>query len=215
MSAPTSILGPKMSTRPSFANRIQSNDRLLAELEPTIEPAACLEVAAEIGVRLARETIWDSGRCVWLGPRCSDRASHPTGLYPPTSIPGPQALACSSPLCGGWGESRRSAWPQSARSVRRWLEFTVCERQIYSGSIRGLLVSAGRRCAQRSRWRSPRLVDEAAIQLRLCREIKEETRKGSGTCWPAKPARSLACSGSGVTLATTRCWSGRSGLGML
>ena len=38
-----------------------------ARPEQVIHPAACLEVAVEIGTRLAREAIWDGDCCIWLG----------------------------------------------------------------------------------------------------------------------------------------------------
>ena len=67
-SALTSILGPKMSTR-LFVRQVGSKAAFAssAEHEQAIEPAACLEVAVEIGTPLAREAIWHGDRCTWLG----------------------------------------------------------------------------------------------------------------------------------------------------
>ena len=125
-------------------------------------------------------------------------------------MPGPQAWDCFSPLCGRQRAWRKSAWPRSARSARRWPGFIACERQIRSACTRGRLASAGRRRGQHSRSKSSRCSMKRRSSCGSAGLVKEEMQRGNGTCCPAKLARSLERFGSDIASPTTPCWNGQS-----
>ena len=165
------------------------------EREQAMQPAACLEVAVEIGTRLAREAIWHGDRCIWLGAAMLGPGVTSYGTLRPDVYSGTAGVGLFLAALWQVARSRRSARRRSARFVRRWSGFTACERQIDSGSTRGLLASAGPRRGQQSRSKSRGWLTKLRSSWSSAAIMKEEKRKANGTCWPAKPARSLACSG--------------------
>ena len=150
----------------------------LAELEPTIEPAACLEVAAEIGVRLARETIWDSGRCVWLGhemlgPGVTSYGTLPADVYSGTA--GVGLFLAALWRVGRIEEIRLTAIGairQALAGVHDLRETNLLG--LYTGAL-GVCWAAVRAAIS---LEESELVDEAAIQLRLCRDHQRGNAEG-------------------------------------
>ena len=150
-----------------------------AEREQAIQPAACLEVAVEIGTRLAREAIWHGDRCTWLGAEMvgpgvtSSRDFAPRRLFREAQVWG-----CSSPLCGRWRaveEVRQAA----LGAVRQALAGVQGLREtnrlgLYTGALGVCWASAWAAISLEESG----LVDEAMIQLKLCRDHEIGTAAG-------------------------------------
>ena len=150
----------------------------LAEREQAIQPAACLEVAVEIGTRLAREAIWHGDRCTSLGAEM---------LAP--------GVTCYGTLCpdvysgiAGVGLFLAALW-QVARIEDVRLAALGAIRQALAGvhglretNLLGLYTGALGVCWAVVRsaisLEELRLVDEAVIQLQLCQNYQRAKTEG-------------------------------------
>ncbi len=148
------------------------------ECGQAIQPAGCLEVAAEIGTRLAREAIWHGDRCTWLGAEVLAQGVTCYGTLGSDVYSG----------IAGVGLFLAALW-QTARIEEVRLAAVGAIRQALAGVHRlretnplGLYTGALGVC-----WAAVRaaisleeagLVDEAAIQLRLCRDHERGNAEG-------------------------------------
>jgi hypothetical protein len=141
-----------------------------AEHEQAIEPAACLEVAVEIGARLAREAIRHGDRCTWLGAEILGPGATSYGTLCPDVYSG----------TAGVGLFLAALW-QAARIEEVRLAAVGAIRQALAGlhglrdaNLLGLYTGALGVCWAAVRaaisLEESRLVDEAVIQLQLCRD---------------------------------------------
>ena len=141
-----------------------------AEHEQTIEPAACLEVAVEIGATLAREAIRHGDRCTWLGHEMLGPGATSYGTLCPDVYTG----------TAGVGLFLAALW-QAARIEEVRLAAVGAIRQALGGlhglretNLLGLYTGALGVCWAAVRaaisLEESRLVDEAVIQLQLCRD---------------------------------------------
>ena len=141
-----------------------------AEHEQAIEPAACLEVAVEIGARLAREAICHGDRCTWLGAEMLGPGATSYGTLCPDVYSG----------TAGVGLFLAALW-QAARIEEVRLAAVGAIRQALAGlhglretNLLGLYTGALGVCWAAVRaaisLEELRLVDEAVIQLQLCRD---------------------------------------------
>jgi hypothetical protein len=143
-----------------------------AEREQAIEPAACLEVAVEIGARLAREAIRPGDRCTWLGAEILGPGATSYGTLCPDVYSG----------TAGVGLFLAVLW-QAVRIEEVRLIAVGAIRQALAGlqglretNLLGLYTGALGVC-----WAAMRaaisleesgLVDEATIELQLCRDYQ-------------------------------------------
>jgi Lanthionine synthetase C-like protein/HopA1 effector protein family len=142
------------------------------EREQAIQPTACLNVAVEIGTRLARETIWHGDRCTWLGAEMLGPGVTSYGTLCPDVYSG----------IAGVGLFLAALW-QVARIEEVRLAAVGAIRQALAGvdglretNVVGLYTGALGVC-----WAAVRaaisleesgLVDEATIELQLCRDCQ-------------------------------------------
>ena len=143
-----------------------------AEHEQATEPAACLEVAVEIGARLAREAIRHGDRCTWLGAEMLGPGATSYGTLCPDVYSG----------TAGVGLFLAALW-QAVRIEEVRLAAVGAIRQALAGlqglretNLPGLYTGALGVC-----WAAVRaaisleksgLVDEATIELQLCRDYQ-------------------------------------------
>ena len=169
-SALTSIPGPRMSTR-LFVR--QSDQRQLSPRRRNTSKQLNRPLASRSRLKSARG--WRGKRFATAtaapgsAPRCSDRASHPTELCAPTSIPGPQAWVYLAAL---WQVARIEEVRLAALgAIRQALAAVHGLREtnplgLYTGAL-GVCWAAVRAAVS---LEESGLVDEAAIQLQLCRD---------------------------------------------
>jgi len=138
--------------------------------EQAIERSACLEVAVEIGASLAREAIWHSGRCTWLGAEMYEPGVTSYGTLSPDVYGGTAGVGLF--LAALWKAARMEEVRQAAiGATRQALAGVGALREtnalgLYTGGL-GVCWAAARAAIS---LEEAGLVDEAAIQLRLCRD---------------------------------------------
>jgi hypothetical protein len=141
-----------------------------AEREQAIPPAACLEVAIEIGTRLAREAIWHSDRCTWLGAEMLGPGVTSYGTLGPDAYSGTGGVGLF--LAALWRVARVEEIRQAALgAIRQALAGVHGLREtnrlgLYTGAL-GVCWAAARAAIS---LKESGLADEAAIQLQLCRD---------------------------------------------
>jgi hypothetical protein len=148
------------------------------EREQAMQPVACFEVAIEIGTRLAREAIWHRDRCTWLGAEMVGPGVASYGTLRPDVYAGTAGVGLF--LAALWQTARIEevrlaavgAIRQALAGVHRLRETN--RLGLYTGAL-GVCWAAVR--AARSLEESG-LIDEAAIQLRLCRDHERGNAKG-------------------------------------
>jgi lantibiotic modifying enzyme len=135
-----------------------------------MQPAACLEVAVEIGTRLAREAIWHGDRCIWLGADMLGPGVSSYGTLGPDAYSGTAGVGLF--LAALWQVTRVEEVRQAALgAVRQALAGVHGLREtnrlgLYTGAL-GVYWAAVRAAIS---LEESGLVDEAAIQLELCRD---------------------------------------------
>ncbi len=150
------------------------------ERKPVIDPPACLEVSIEIATSLAREAIWDGGRCTWLGAELPGPDGASYGTLPADVYSGTAGLGLF--LAALWNVARIQEVRQAAiGAVRQSLAGVEALRET---NVLGLYTGALGVC-----WAAVRagisleesgLVADAASQLRLCRD---EAYRNGGKEW--------------------------------
>jgi hypothetical protein len=146
--------------------------------DQVIQPAACLEVAVEIGTRLAREAIWDGDRCIWLGDQMLRPGVTSYGTLPPDVYSGIAGIGLY--LAAQWGVARIEeirltaigAIRQALAGVDRLRETNLLG--LYTGAL-GVCWAAVRAAIS---LEEPELVDEAGIQLQLCQDHERGNAEG-------------------------------------
>ena len=148
------------------------------EREQPIQPAACLEVAVEIGTRLAREAIWDGDRCIWLGDQMLGPGVTSYGTLPPDVYSGTAGIGLF--LAALWRVARTEeirltaigATRQALAGVDRLRETNLLG--LYTGAL-GVCWAAVRAAIS---LEEPGLVDEAGIHLQLCKDRERGNAEG-------------------------------------
>ena len=148
------------------------------EREQAIQPADCLEVAVEIGTLLAREAIWHGDRCTWLGAEMLERGVTSYGTLCPDVYSGTAGVGLF--LAALWQTARIEevrlaavgAIRQALAGVHRLRETNP--PGLYTGAL-GVCWAAVRAAIS---LEESELVDEAAIQLRLCRDHEKGKAEG-------------------------------------
>jgi class II lanthipeptide synthase len=149
-----------------------------AEHEQAIEPAACLEVAVEIGTQLARETIWRGDRCTWLGAEMLGPGVTSYGTLRPDVYSGTAGVGLF--LAALWRVARIEEVRLAALgAIRQALAAVHGLREtnllgLYTGAL-GVCWAAVRAAIM---LEESGLVDEAAIQLRLCQDRERGKAEG-------------------------------------
>jgi hypothetical protein len=158
-SAPTSILGPKMSTRPFVR---PSDPKQLLRRQQNASKQCNRPLAsrsAEIGMRLARETIWHGDRCTWLGAEMLGPGLTSYGTLRPDVYSGTagvglprRSVAGGAHRRGPPGRARRDpsgascgSWPARDKSTRALHRGSWCLLGGGAGSSLARRVGAGRR----------------------------------------------------------------------
>ena len=142
----------------------------LTTREWTIEPSACLDIAVEIGASLVREAIWDCGCCTWLGAEMLGPGVTSYGTLSADLYSGTAGLGLF--LAALWNVTRVKEVRQTAiGAVRQALAGVETLREanvlgLYTGAL-GVCWAAVRAAIS---LEEAGLVDDAAIQLRLCRD---------------------------------------------
>ncbi len=150
------------------------------ECKPTIDPSACLDVSIEIATSLAREAIWDSGRCTWLGAELLGQRVASYGTLSADVYSGTAGLGLF--LAALWNVARIQEVRQAAiGAVRQALAGVEALREtnmlgLYTGAL-GVCWAAVR--AGISLEESGLLAD-AVTQLRLCRD---QAYRNAGEEW--------------------------------
>jgi hypothetical protein len=149
----------------------------IVERESAIDPSACLDVAVEIATSLAREAIWDSGRSTWLGREMLAPGVTAYGTLPADVYSGTAGLGLF--LAALWHVARVKEVRQAAiGAVRQALAGVEALREanvlgLYTGAlgVSWAAVRAGISLEEAG------LVEDAAIQLRFCRDHANETTR--------------------------------------
>ena len=148
------------------------------EREQAIQPAGCLEVAVEIGTHLARETIWHGDRCTWLGAEMLGPGVTSYGTLCPDVYSGTAGLALF--LAALWQVARIEEVRLAAvGAIRQALAGVHGLREtnllgLYTGAL-GVCWAAVRAAIS---LEESGLVDEAAIQLQVCRDHERGIAEG-------------------------------------
>ena len=138
--------------------------------EQAIQPADCLEVAVDIGKRLARETIWHGDRCIWLGAEMLGPGVTSYGTLRPDVYSGTAGIGLF--LAALWQVTRIEEVRLAALgAIRQALAGVHGLREtnllgLYTGAL-GVCWAAVRAAISLEELG---LVDEAAIQLQVCRD---------------------------------------------
>ena len=149
-----------------------------AEREQTMQPAASLEVAVEIGTRLAREAIWDGDRCIWIGHQMLGPGITSYGTLPPDVYSGTAGIGLY--LAALWRVARieevRLAAVGACRQALAGLHGLRATNRLglYTGAL-GVCWATVRAAIS---LEEPGLVDEATIQLELCRDHGQGKAEG-------------------------------------
>ena len=148
------------------------------EREQAIQPADCLEVAVDIGKRLAREAIWHGDRCIWLGAEMLGPGVTSYGTLRPDVYSGTAGMGLF--LAALWQVTRIEEVRLAALgAIRQALAGVHGLREtnllgLYTGAL-GVCWAAVRAAISLEELG---LVDEAAIQLQVCRDHERGIAEG-------------------------------------
>jgi hypothetical protein len=149
-----------------------------AERDQVMQPAACLEVAVEIGTRLAREAIWHGDRSIWLGDEILGPGVTSYGTLPPDGYSGTAGIGLF--LAALWRVTRIEKVRHAALgAIRQALAGVHGLREtnrlgLYTGAL-GVCWAAVRAVIS---LEESGLVDEAATHLELCRDHRRGKAEG-------------------------------------